>query len=765
MIQTLYNGLSGVKTHQFGVDTWSNNIANVNTVAYRADIPLFETVFSEAMSTVNANSPVSNTKSFGVTASSSNFDVSIGTFKNADNINSLALSDDGWFVVGDKAGNEYYTRDGNFTKDSEGYLVNQDGMYVLGYDLGKVENNVFKSDLSEDQIDTDLALKDLDGVLSPIQIIDDTFFQPTATTSVDTRVNLNKEQNIKSIDEAFRASVYNGDIDQIAQRDLGQFYDIKDGTELSIKLTDDEGNVLVDANGNPQEAILTYMSGLDAADRENRMFSTIAQLQDVINLDADNDSIEFVLSIEDGNFQFKNISGEQFVMDFSNSSPELLEAFALPENIRMTSLGDTVRTAPLYQKNFYEQDMNTLHNDTMANIEVKTNDDFSVRVNGSLVKEKILYTHDLDNENNVANGMFNSVGEFIAGVENLLRDPDDGSLRVRVYMQDCRIKLENITNERIEIDFSSANLEFIKSLGLSSEIILDPDEATQTSKMHVPTYSTSNEIYDIAGKKYFLNTSYVLKSKQELGIGEDVWDMYSMIYSLENDSLVSDNYTLGQLRFQDVNLTPTMYAVDIDGATGEKVYTEKIRSTKDDIFEYLEVDFNLNLKERETDDATIEIIPNTVLFNPTGTDEGISTAASYMDSTIRDSDIDGNPEGYLNTMVVDMNGVINYYFSNEKAEAFGRVGVVNFVNAQGLEKVSGNLFQASSNTGERNFLWDENTGSLKGTTVLQNKLETSNVDMNQALTELIVMQRGYASSAKSISTADEMLQKAIELKR
>jgi flagellar hook protein FlgE len=258
-----------------------------------------------------------------------------------------------------------------------------------------------------------------------------------------------------------------------------------------------------------------------------------------------------------------------------------------------------------------------------------------------------------------------------------------------------------------------------------------------------------------------------------------------MIYSLENDSLVSDNYTLGQLRFEDVNTSPSLYSVDIDGETGNKVYTEKIRSTKDDIYESLEVNFNVNANA------------DTILFNPTGTEEGISTGASYMDSVIRDSDIDGNAEGYLSTMVVDLNGVINYYFSNEKAEAFGRVAVVDFVNEQGLQKVSGNLFSATSNSGERNFLWGDevidqwkaalenpnitdeekailelrideyskNAVSLEGTTVMQNKLETSNVDMNQALTSLIVMQRGYSSSAKSITTADEMLKKAIEMKR
>lgn len=54
----------------------------------------------------------------------------------------------------------------------------------------------------------------------------------------------------------------------------------------------------------------------------------------------------------------------------------------------------------------------------------------------------------------------------------------------------------------------------------------------------------------------------------------------------------------------------------------------------------------------------------------------------------------------------------------------------------------------------------ENYGTILGST-----LETSNVDVSREMVNMIVVQRGFQSNSKSITTANEMLQKAIELKR
>ena len=62
------------------------------------------------------------------------------------------------------------------------------------------------------------------------------------------------------------------------------------------------------------------------------------------------------------------------------------------------------------------------------------------------------------------------------------------------------------------------------------------------------------------------------------------------------------------------------------------------------------------------------------------------------------------------------------------------------------------------------FTVEENK-SIYGAKIASNTLEQSNVDLAQALTEIIVTQKAYDANAKSITTSNEMLQRAIELKR
>ena len=113
--------------------------------------------------------------------------------------------------------------------------------------------------------------------------------------------------------------------------------------------------------------------------------------------------------------------------------------------------------------------------------------------------------------------------------------------------------------------------------------------------------------------------------------------------------------------------------------------------------------------------------------------------------------------------------------TNGKVEPSGRKGMASFGKNKGLSKVGGNLFEMNAMliNGETSVVrgppllaWEETgTASLKYGQVLDHMLETSNVDTGTALTDLIVYQRGYQMSAKSITTADQLMQEAIQLKR
>lgn len=128
------------------------------------------------------------------------------------------------------------------------------------------------------------------------------------------------------------------------------------------------------------------------------------------------------------------------------------------------------------------------------------------------------------------------------------------------------------------------------------------------------------------------------------------------------------------------------------------------------------------------------------------------------------SSSNGTLEGFLTGYDVDTNGNIIASFSNGKSSSVAKIAVYHFQNDQGLTSLSSNLFSESSNSGKAFFYTDDNGESFLGSKVYSHKLEGSNVNLATALTELIIVQKAFDASAKSITTSDELLKNAINMK-
>lgn len=128
-------------------------------------------------------------------------------------------------------------------------------------------------------------------------------------------------------------------------------------------------------------------------------------------------------------------------------------------------------------------------------------------------------------------------------------------------------------------------------------------------------------------------------------------------------------------------------------------------------------------------------------------------------SSRADGMIGGELEGYS----ISQNGEVLATFTNGKQSSVGKIAVYHFANEQGLERVSGTNFKRSSNSGEPLFLKDAQGNNITGTNVSNFRLESSNVDLSVGLTDLIVMQRAFDANSKSITTADQMMQKALNM--
>ncbi len=122
-------------------------------------------------------------------------------------------------------------------------------------------------------------------------------------------------------------------------------------------------------------------------------------------------------------------------------------------------------------------------------------------------------------------------------------------------------------------------------------------------------------------------------------------------------------------------------------------------------------------------------------------------------------------EGGLKAYDINREGQIVGSFSNGQSSVIGQLAVYHFRNDQGLMRTGENHFMQSENSGEP-FFWVDETGAyVPGALVQGRTLEGSNVQSAKALTELIVYQRSYEGSAKAITTSDELVQGAIQMKR
>jgi flagellar hook protein FlgE len=123
----------------------------------------------------------------------------------------------------------------------------------------------------------------------------------------------------------------------------------------------------------------------------------------------------------------------------------------------------------------------------------------------------------------------------------------------------------------------------------------------------------------------------------------------------------------------------------------------------------------------------------------------------------------------------DMNAVKSFAFDSkgvltvktaDTTTTYGPIGLTKFANPSGLEKVGGSLFQQSPNANiDVPSIGAPGDATLGLGTLAVGSLEMSNVDLTNEFAEMIVAQRGFQANSRTITTADEILQEVVNLKR
>jgi flagellar hook protein FlgE len=153
--------------------------------------------------------------------------------------------------------------------------------------------------------------------------------------------------------------------------------------------------------------------------------------------------------------------------------------------------------------------------------------------------------------------------------------------------------------------------------------------------------------------------------------------------------------------------------------------------------------------------------PITVNLGNYGGTSGVTQYAG-TDYNLRGLTQDGVPPGAFSSVSTATNGDIAVNYDNGQSRVIARVPVVTFNDPNGLQRQDGQAFTVSQYSGGPLA----ETASTNGAgDILTQSVENSNVDIATEFSKLIVAQRAYTANTKIVTSADDMLQQTIDMKR
>ena len=170
MIGSLFAGISGLNANSTAMTVIGDNIANVNTTAFKSNRASFANVLSQSLGGGGGSDIGRGVDFWGTTPVWSQ-----GSLENTSSPMDMAINGRGFFQVVDDSGSSFYTRAGEFTFNNNGELINPDGLVLQGYGVQSVA------------ADGTMTL----GSIANIQIPTESTSPPSATTEFSVDVNLN----------------------------------------------------------------------------------------------------------------------------------------------------------------------------------------------------------------------------------------------------------------------------------------------------------------------------------------------------------------------------------------------------------------------------------------------------------------------------------------------------------------------------------------------------------------------------------------------
>ncbi|MFZ5789666.1 MAG: flagellar hook protein FlgE [Pseudomonadota bacterium] len=193
-----------------------------------------------------------------------------------------------------------------------------------------------------------------------------------------------------------------------------------------------------------------------------------------------------------------------------------------------------------------------------------------------------------------------------------------------------------------------------------------------------------------------------------------------------------------------------------DGTLGSVTGTAPYGSTNASSQLQFYVDYDNNAATTSTQDRQLVTVDLGTLGLPDGVTQYAGTFATKVNAQ------DGLTYGSFTGISIGEDGIVTALFDNGEQRDIFKLPVATFRNPNGLQPQNANAYQTTIYSGDP-VLLEANTGGAGK--ISPSSLESSTVDLATEFTNMIITQRAYSASAKVITTADDMLNELIQIRR
>lgn len=665
MLKSLWNGVNGVKTQNLGVDITANNISNVNTIGFKRTSSEFADIFYQRVVSRSANPAEIGS---GSLLSASKVVYEQGSFTDGEGDFDVALMGKGFFGVRGFS-QTYYTRNGEFTRDGNNYLVDASGNFVLG----TVNPNLVPTQFSDRVAQAMGRLNGTNDLVTSGYTVNNPNQDFTiAPSTMQTKLFV-PSKNMYYFPEVTTQATFKGTISAVLNTAT---------QKTGLNLTQADGTTSI-ATFKPTGVKVSFGGTMQAGQ------GGAAQGGDTVEITlTDGKTEQPYTATLDANLNFKG-------------------DITLPEDFDSTNV--KVKSAKIKKTGQGQTD-----------IEIK-NDEFP-----TLTKTATTGT----------------LSGNLAGATQTDTKGDDGKPlaaqiqngdRVVITLKDKNDK--TLTTNELTIDndkkFSLTNLSATNGFDMASASIATITQVGERSTYEDKAFGV--RVYNLDGSVSSLKYNLHLTNTDRTSTDNFIYEVVAGVYD-DNGALIGSE-SRGQIVF------------DKFGSLKENTLT----SVPNPQGGVININFGTPTNNPSTDRTGagwdgVYILPGSKSDAITASGNGVA-------------------EGFFNRYQIEQDGSIIAQFTNGKTVTVGKLALYTFINEQGLAVVGGNNFMATSNSGAASFLYDNEGKLVRPALFVGQKLEMSNTDLSTELTNLIVMQRGFEASSKSITTSDSMLQTAIGLKK